>query len=231
MVSIDVANLAKLVIEQLEDRCVMTTLPWPLAAADNLGLMTAYGQFEDRSTAPGPGHKIHFHEGIDILTGAGAKVYAIEGGTVAKVRIPADPYFGRVSIATAADRGWNYLHITPTVVEGATVNQGDLIGTVVAAPAPLPTHLHLDASTGGFDPSYTTTLRPVADPLARLTPLGDTIPPTLGDIHFMRASDDNHLLYGGQWTGGYYIELQEGNRSHPGGLGLTGTVVPDHPRA
>jgi len=214
MVSISPSRTARLFVTQLEDRCVMTTLPWPVAAADNLGLTVTYGQFDDRTAGGQVGRGIHFHEGIDILVSVGTKVYAIEAGTVAKVNNNvANPYQSSVSIATNAGSGWNYIHISPAVAAGAAVKQGDLIGTVAAAPGVLPHHLHLDATTGAVDPSFNPPLlRPVADPLARLTPLGDTIPPTLGDIHFMRAEDDSnnpHNLTGGSKTLGPHLQMQD----------------------
>jgi hypothetical protein len=150
---------------------------------------------------------IHFHEGIDILVGAGTKVYAIEDGTVAKVvtALGGNPYRSWVSVATSSDHGWNYVHITPdpALVEGVTkVTQGKtLLGTVIAYPGDASeTHLHLDATSGSPDPSFDKVLRPIGDPLALLNPLGDTVGPIVGGVSFMRGEDDNndpHNLTGG----------------------------------
>jgi hypothetical protein len=196
-------RVERLAVEQLEERCVLA-LPWPVDTASIVGIAATYGQFDDRTNVGAPG-RIHFHEGIDILVGAGTKVYAIEDGTVAAVNNnPTNPYNSWVSVSTTADAGWNYVHITPdpALAKGAKVTQGKtLLGTVIAYPGDAKqTHLHLDAA-GGPDPSFPTLLRPIDDPLARLDPLGDTIGPWVGNVYFMRGEDDNNIPH--KLTGGF----------------------------
>ncbi len=180
-------------------RALLAGLSWPVPVASIGGIVSTYGQFDNRTDGK-PG-AIHFHEGVDVLVGKGTEVRAIEAGTV--VGLDTDQgYSNHISIATTADSGWNFIHLTPTAAlaqayqqakqlgKSITVGANDLIGNVAESPSPnLPTHLHIDAA-GSPEPNDPAWLRPVDDPLARLTPLGDTTPPTMGDVHFMRGEDD-----------------------------------------
>lgn len=215
MARIRIASYGNLWVERLENRCVLTGLPWPLANANILGIAATYGQFDNRLVDLGPPihdteGQIHFHEGVDIETPVPTDkvtvtVYAIEGGKVIGREANGDSD-DRVSIATNATHGWNYLHMTPSVNPGDDVIQGQAIGKVVAftTSVNIPTHLHIDAG-GATDPSDSTWLRPVDDPLALLDPavINDTTAPTMGDVHFLRGEDDNnnpHALTGGRDT-------------------------------
>ncbi|QDU22713.1 hypothetical protein ETAA1_46980 [Urbifossiella limnaea] len=62
-------------LEQLEARCVLAGLPWPLDSGDILGILGTYGEFDNR-TAENEGG-IHFHSGIDISTTTNKPVYAV----------------------------------------------------------------------------------------------------------------------------------------------------------
>src|SRR5581483_1117056 len=85
MVRITISGRATFRAERLEDRCAPAGLPWPVAAADIVGIAATYGQFDNRLYGPDREGWIHFHEGIDIEVTAGTGVVAvraIEGGTV-----------------------------------------------------------------------------------------------------------------------------------------------------
>jgi murein DD-endopeptidase MepM/ murein hydrolase activator NlpD len=117
MVRITISGRATFRAERLEDRCAPAGLPWPVAAADIVGIAATYGQFDNRLYGPDREGWIHFHEGIDIEVTAGTGVVAvraIEGGTVIG-RDANGGFYDRISIATDTNHGWNYIHVNPTV--------------------------------------------------------------------------------------------------------------------
>lgn len=90
------------------------------------------------------------HEGLDIHTSVGTRVYSASDGVVLRSRRDADDY-GNSNITIKEKDGvyWYYTHLTResiTLKAGDSVNKGDLIATTGRMgrnPNPITSHLHI----------------------------------------------------------------------------------------
>lgn len=97
------------------------------------------------------------HNGADYAAAAGAKVVAVQGGTVAAVYDDA-LWGGVVEVTDASGTVWRYCGLTDcTLQRGETVQAGDTLGKVSVPPAEADggAHIHLERTKDGayLDPA------------------------------------------------------------------------------
>ena len=68
------------------------------------------------------------HRGLDLATGDGAPVLAVEGGVVSHAGVVAGR--GTVTVSHVGGLSSTYEPVDPVVVEGAVVSAGDVLGTL-----------------------------------------------------------------------------------------------------
>ena len=153
---------------------------------------------------------LHFHGGTDIAVPKDTQVTAISNGVIYNQPDKTAAPNGRVTINSGGDKGWTYLHMSPGLNQNETpprvyakddqVNAtNSAIGKVQERDgANFPDHLHLEYGDGPdayFNTSLVQTLnfsyQPAADPLDLLTPLGDSIGPTVPDVYFRYGTNDS----------------------------------------
>lgn len=98
-------------------------------------------------------NRYDFHRGIDIPVAFGSPVHAVADGTV-RIAGTDEAYSGTLVQLSHFDSGINYfsnyLHLSSAlVIEGTTVNKGDVIGFSGVSESGFP-HLHFEIRQGGL---------------------------------------------------------------------------------
>jgi murein DD-endopeptidase MepM/ murein hydrolase activator NlpD len=153
------------------------------------------------------------HEGVDINNNAGAPIYAAAGGTVTTaINSNATTGYGTQIVITHAD-GYTtrYAHLvygSMTVSQGATVAQGDRIGTVGSTGNSTGPHLHFEIKRNGSN--ITNSYYYCGQPnVIALQPLGagPSTPPTANSFVKFDINGDAKADLLGIRSDGYLVEF------------------------
>ena len=198
---------------QVENRQAARERSWPVdfkaVPEVHRNLAYGYGTFASEGG-------LRFHGGIGVPLPVGRVIRPVEAGTVSFVDTTSahTPHRLMVVNSGTADepRGWLYRGIefadnAMTKKPFATGDKidGNVLGTVAEQPSSGATVVSLEYGNGwdalALQPKGRRVMRPAEDPLEKLPPLPDKVPPTITAIHFRAGpAKANHPLRGGTRT-------------------------------